>query len=411
MTAGEPGSEPRTAVPKVGISLLPLRAVPPVLGMQHVSQAWTWVKIRREWLGDARISIAPRTVVDAFARVERLLGAEWLNRARPPAGTTGIPWTLHVASAGVLLGLAEQLPGGDVLIAEARAGRREVWSELEGIQLIRRTAPYVTIRVRIKVPVRGKVKVPDFAVRDGSRDPFTFVEVTTPERSLEHQRLQARMSEMAGLIESIPGHYAIEVFLRRVPTDVEWAALGSRIRQIATVTGAYEEELPDGLGRIFANQHPPGQFVAEDHGEETPQPRFGIIRAVIEGRVGNGRDIAVRVPFTDDRADSILKREARQLPVEGPGLVMFDVQHDQLGGWAKMIERRFLAGMHTRVTAAVLFSSGIESGLHGEELRTAALLVRNPNAKVGVPLWAEGLRQFDRRDVLPRLAAVTRHAR
>jgi hypothetical protein len=372
---------------------------------------WTWNRIKDEWLGDAIIAMPRAVIVDAFNRAERLLGATWLSKARPSAGTTGVPWTLHVASAGVLLGLAEQLPGGDMLIAEARAGRDEIWSELEAIQLIQRTAPYVTIRVRPKVLVRGKEKVPDFAAREVGRGPLTYVEVTTPERSLEHRRLEARIFELAGLIESVPGHYAIEVFLRRAPIDTEYMAINARIRQLATVPGAYEEELPDGLGRIFANQHLPGQFVAESHGEDTSRPRLGIVRASIEGRVGIGRDIVVRVPFTDDRADSILRREARQLPEEGPGIVMFDVQYSQVSAWTSMIERRFLSGVHTRVSAAVLFASGIEQGPRGEQSRPIARLVRNDNAKVAVPLWAEGLRRFAGRDARPRLVTVTRHAR
>jgi hypothetical protein len=90
---------------------------------------------------------------------------------------------------------------------------------------------------------------------------------------------------------------------------------------------------------------------------------------------------------------------------------MFDIRHEQLSAWRALIERRFLSGLHTRVSAAVLFASGIEHGPRGEESRQIVRLVRNPNAKVAVPLWSEGLRRFDGRDARRQLVKVTRHAR
>jgi hypothetical protein len=90
---------------------------------------------------------------------------------------------------------------------------------------------------------------------------------------------------------------------------------------------------------------------------------------------------------------------------------MFDVPHGQLSAWTAMIERRFLAGLHTRVSAAVLFASGLEHGPRGEESRPIVRLLRNPNAKVAVPLWSEGLRRFAGRDARRQLVTVTRHAR
>jgi hypothetical protein len=43
---------------------------------------WTFDEIERDWLAGSRIAVAQQDVVDAFNRVERILGRNWMRLRR-----------------------------------------------------------------------------------------------------------------------------------------------------------------------------------------------------------------------------------------------------------------------------------------------------------------------------------------
>jgi hypothetical protein len=75
------------------------------------------------------------------------------------------------------------------------------------------------------------------------------------------------------------------------------------------------------VGTLYLNHTQPGMVIADDHGEPHA-PMVGIARSHMEE--GRLRHVAVRVAFSDDRADEFLRKEAKQLPKDAPGVVMID---------------------------------------------------------------------------------------
>jgi hypothetical protein len=167
------------------------------------------------------------------------------------------------------------------------------------------------------------------------------------------------MSTMFRLIQqvaSIRRSFALEVFLRREPTDSEVDALVLRIPELCQADRAVREEV-EGLGLLLLNFGQPSLFVLQDHPGEEDRPRIGVMRVVTGGDEPT-RHIAVRIAFTDERAEEFLRQEARQLPNDAPGLIMIQTANTPgaFRTWGTLLARGFHPTLHTRVGAACLFS-------------------------------------------------------
>jgi hypothetical protein len=181
-------------------------------------------------------------------------------------------------------------------------------------------------------------------------------------------------------------YYALEIFLRREPTDVEFPMLLKRCREVVLLSKVYREDLPDELGVLFLNFSAPGEITPDDHGE-APRARLGFASAV--AGPSEHHHIVVRVPFTDKRADEFLTRKARQFPADGRGLVMIDMRQSMhsIQLWEEVLSRRFQPSMHRRVGAVCLFGGAFVGTSGGHVWRPFARLLVNPHARSGLPSW------------------------
>jgi|SRR6266566_2784453 len=99
--------------------------------------------------------------------------------------------------------------------------------------------------------------------------------------------------------------------------------------------------------------------------------------------------VLVRIPFTDKRAEEILRDEAKQLTREGQGLIMIDVARASGGfqSWSALIERRLQPRINTRISAVCLFEGGMMPTDKGYNWLLRTKLVTNPNARFQLPGW------------------------
>jgi len=104
-----------------------------------------------------------------------------------------------------------------------------------------------------------------------------------------------------------------------------------------------------------------------------------------EGR----RHIAVRLPFADERAETFLSSEAKQLPKDACGLIMVDMLNAIAGmkTWRPLLLRRFQPSMHTRVGGEGLFQWGMLLTPQGEATLPDTSFVSNPYAALPLPAW------------------------
>jgi hypothetical protein len=113
-------------------------------------------------------------------------------------------------------------------------------------------------------------------------------------------------------------------------------------------------------------------------------PMIGLAAFFSKDRV-----VSAKIPFADTRAEAFLKKEARQLPKNGPGLIMIAgiSSANELEVWKPLIERRLRSSIHTRVSGVCLFEGGMVPVGNLYSWQIQAHMVSNPHAKTPLPDW------------------------
>lgn len=349
---------------------------------------WTLKEIEDDWLAGSITSLAasPDETVAAFSRVENMLGRAWVDACRISGGgvVRGTVPTLRVVTMAQRLTVLDGIAGTAELIEHIRRGDDSAEAELTAIFLIR--SQRRTAQVDLYPPVGNRVA--DFRVRDGE-SPWTYVEVTRPNWSEATERARTVLDRVAALVAEIKKSFALEVFLRREPAEEELGQLVQILPRFCNQEGVHREELPAQLGLLLLNESAPGQVVTGDHGEEV-RPRIGMAKA-IAGPGEPNRHIAVRMAFSDERAEAFLTSEARQLPKEVPGLILIGISRapGAFKSWEPLVIRRFQPHIHTRVSAVCLFGGGLLQTPSGEAWLPETKLLLNRHATFPLPTWIE----------------------
>jgi hypothetical protein len=350
--------------------------------------AWTLKEIEEDWIAGRITSLAssPEATVAAFSRVENVLGRAWIDACRVSGGgvVRGTAPTLRVVSMGQRLAVLDGIAGTAELIEHIRRGDDSAEAELTAIFLIR--SQHRTAQVELYPPVGNRVA--DCRVCDG-KAPWTYVEVTRPDWSEATERARTVLDRVTALATDIKKSFALEVFLRREPADEELGQLIQILPRFCHQEGIQQEELPAQLGLLLLNESAPGQVVTGDHGEEVC-PRIGMARAIV-GPGEPHRHIAVRMAFSDERAEAFLTSEARQLPKDAPGLIIMDLSRapGAFKSWEPLLKRRFQPQIHTRVSAVCLFGGGLLMTPAGEAWLPETKLLLNRHATFPLPSWIE----------------------
>jgi hypothetical protein len=117
-------------------------------------------------------------------------------------------------------------------------------------------------------------------------------------------------------------------------------------------------------------------------------PRLGLAQA-IGGGTEPHRHIAIRMAYSDERAERFFRREARQLPKDGPGLLVIQMSRAPGGfkSWEPLIRRRFQPTINTRVSAVCFLGGGSVLTPDGEKLLPETKVLANPHAAFPLPQW------------------------
>jgi hypothetical protein len=164
-------------------------------------------------------------------------------------------------------------------------------------------------------------------------------------------------------------------------------SISQTVQQLCALDGPHSSDLP-GLAILTLNASEPGVVVPLDHPGEPDVPRLGAAKALF-GPDEPHRHIAVRMAYADDRAEDFLRKEARQLPTDEPGLIMVDLSQAPGGivSWQPVLRRRFQPTIHTRVSAVCLFISGQELTSEGDAVVPRTRVIANTHAKYPLPDW------------------------
>jgi hypothetical protein len=349
---------------------------------------WRVEDIERDWLaGDvSALAASPDSVVASFDRTERALGREWIEKSRIILGNRiqGTNPTLRIVNMGQKLVALENVTDSERLLHRIRNGDRSAEGELTAIYLLRSRNPGVTVELYPKVGEREA----DFRVRGPDEQLWTYVEVTQLSTSEANDRAREIMERIAAAIRPIQLAFALEVFLRRIPTQSEIDEIFTKVPELCNKSGDQREELPDSLGFLSLNQSEPGEVVTHAHAGEENVSRLGLAN-VITGPGEPKRHISVRMAFSDDRAKAMLDAEAPQLAKDAPGLIMAGVGRatGAMKTWEPPLLRRFQPQIHTRVSGVCLWMGGLYTTSKGEDQLFETKLIVNPHAKFPIPGW------------------------
>jgi hypothetical protein len=325
-------------------------------------------------------------MVATFDCCERVLGRDWIEQSR--GDVRGPLTTLPVVVMGKRLACLDGLPGNEQIIEKLRDRDPSAYAELHAIYLLGRDR-HIEFDLFPEVAVGARRRVPDLRVRcDGGL--WVYVEICRPATSEVAERAQATVVALAEVVRTISKPIALEVFLRREPTDEEVESLHTHIAAFCLQEIASCEELPNGLGLLVRSEHPPGMLVPTDHVGEEVCPRFGAAK-MIGGGSEPTRHVMVRMPFSDQRAEKFISKEAAQLPTDAPGLIMIDLTEVRTGSrsWEPLITRRFQPNIHTRVGGVCMFSSAILATQNGLASLSETKVLINPHSRIAVPSWVE----------------------
>ena len=346
---------------------------------------WTYDEIEREWLAGGVIAVSAEEAVMAFDRCELVLGREWINQSR--GKMVGALPTLHVVATGQRLAALDGLGNTDALIKKLRKDDPSAAAELHAIYMLR-SSNQISVELFPKVISGNREREADFRIRLDRDHPWVYVEVTQTDKAKSYEQMEVIFREICEVIHSVLRPFDLEVFLRRRPTATEVAAIITHSIFLLGDRESGREELPDNLGVLFLASSPTRPIVPDDHGEEVV-PRLGKANVIATGDGSANRRIVVRIPYADERAEKFFHREASQLPVDEPGLVMVDMRHATAGfsSWERLIMRRFQPNVSTRVGAVCLFSCNTVLTENGFSVLSETKLLANPHARIPLPDW------------------------
>lgn len=365
-------------------------------------------EIERDW---GATSPLPSIVVDAFERVERTLGREWIAAVRNRSGgqVRGPASLLQVVSMGGQLSVLDALKGPERLITKLKQHDASAEAELTAMHVLYSRNRTAETEYEPRVVTGHSPRKADFRIR-APDECWTYVEVTRPNISEARERLTGVLNRITDLLLEIKREFALEIYFRREPENKEVEPLLGRIQRFC-VDGKADREEVDDLALLLLSDVQPGQITPHQEAGEPATPRLGAAK-FIGGGGEPSRHIIARVPYTDKRADRFLADEAAQLPRDHPGLIMVDVSGEPtaFASWAPILSRRFQPNIHTRVSALCLFAPCLLPMSDGLLWIPQVRLLVNPHAKLPLPQWIEQALNEAARDFGLSLEAVQKPA-
>jgi hypothetical protein len=348
--------------------------------------AYTWEEIEQNWLGYSQFG-PQQEIVTAFNTVERLFGRDWIEATRVQAGVIarGAHPTLNIVSLGNMLALITGALNSEGLLERVKRGDPGAYAELTAAYLIRSAGQGIELEIEPTVMVDSRTRKPDSRVRR-TNERWTYVEVTHPQTSRIQADIHQHLQRLTRLTETCNGSFSVEVFLTRdaSTTEVELVAAEIVDNNHHGFTGRLD--LPSDLGSIYWNIESPGNLSLGDH-DAPYTPRLGVV-AVAQQENGH-RQVVVRWPFTDKRAEAFLDYKRKQLPENAPGLIVIQTSGavGAMKAWRGLIERRFQPNMYRRISAVCLLTCAYLPTEAGETSQLQVKLITNPHARFPLPTW------------------------
>ncbi len=213
------------------------------------------------------------------------------------------------------------------------------------------------------------------------------MEVTQLNRSTVSERTQETLRRIATEVTSNLRPFVLEIVFWRDLAEGEEDDLVRQACNACQEANKGRRDVGD-LASLLVKSDDPAVVNPTILPEDDGGTRMAIAKTIV-GPGQPNRQIVIRVPFADQRAEAILSAEARQLPKNEPGLVMVDVarQPTAFESWADLVPRRFTPMQHTRVGGVLLFMTATTVTARGLTWLPYLKLIPNPHAAIPLEGW------------------------
>jgi hypothetical protein len=356
---------------------------------------WTLEEIERAWFGSVRLNWERVAVEAAFNQATRMRGYAWVVGPKrdltPFAAFPGIgphggyQEFLRVYWFGKRMASIVGTKGSDDLIRHVIDGDPDADEEATAIDLLRSSHPETKLEVEPLVKVGTRDRKPDFRIKKGDQ-PWVYCEVTRLHSSAASVRVHQLLARLGQAVMTVDQPFLLEVLLNREPTDSEEEVLLSEARKACVGSAGVSVDVGD-FATVLVKAGTASVVVPSIIPNDR-RPRMALSQAVV-GPGQSNRQIVLRIPFADERAEDILAREARQLPKDECGLLMVNVnsQPGAFESWGERVPQRFTPRQHTRVAGVILFMHATYPTEQGLIWSPFVKLIANPHAVVQLPAW------------------------
>jgi hypothetical protein len=353
---------------------------------------WTIKEIEEQWFAGAHLNWPAAEVERAFDIATQLRGQDWVIGVEvdqsllqfPGVGRHGgYPEFLRVYWFGIRMASILGAKGSDELIRRVTESDLDADEEVTAIHLLRSWGSVTDLEIGPDVKVGDKNKKPDFRIRRGT-EPWVYVEVTKLHRSAASARVQALLARISKRMMEVERSFVLELVLNREPSEDEEEIVLVAATEACGVDAGHELTVTDVASILIKTGD--CEVVAPTPIPDVSRPRMAMSYLIVGPGTAN-RQLIARVPFADERAEEILKREARQLPKDECGLVMVNVnlQPTAFESWSKRVPERFTRGQYTRVAGVILFMHVTSPSELGLVWLPYLRLISNQNATKQLP--------------------------
>src|SRR2546422_3883493 len=253
-------------------------------------------------------------VLNAFDIAESIRGHEWVKSCTylPNGGRQlGFHALLRVMAFAKCAESARGAINLDNLHSRLRSLDVAADSELTAIHVLRADNMDSALEICPSVRVGCGIRRPDFRIAKPT-EPWTHVEVTRLHVSNASERADALVGRLATEMMNAQGSFVIELVLWRLPSDPEIQSIVERAR-VESASLEPRRIVLDDLVWIIIKPCDDPSVVTPTVLPVSDGPRIARVIALV-GPGHPNRQVIVRIPHSDVRAEDVINAEAKQLP-------------------------------------------------------------------------------------------------
>lgn len=339
---------------------------------------YTLEEAKRRFLGNAKLS--QRKINTGVSNINCLchyLGKAWVERNfRGSSGTT-IFFTL--SNIGEQLKYIKGTGRYRILVKKFKLARtqQEFNPYLTELSIISKFAKYkIPIYYEPIIHINGKRKIPDFRFKINHK--WVYAEVCAPKNIMwtPLTRISRRLLDAIKLDKQ----YSLFVLLTKEPNSKEMETLIiTSTEMIKKFERGSCSKVVDDFARIVVDDSDPrivSRFIKVRKGYHTTNV------CSLKNYKGKLQKINLQILFTDDRAENILRKEARHFSNRTNNLIIFCMGSlgKSMTKWKSIIVRRLRGDINRRINGVFLLDSAM-SGSSGKSIKRKLVYIPHQNPR------------------------------